>query len=113
VLSDVRLEPDFLEQAGLLLLALIAGLALLLVLVFRVIEDLADRRVGRRGDLDEVETTLAGDRQSFREGFYADLGAVRVDEPDLVGGDPVVDPGGVPIAVVVRITELVYSVSLR
>src|SRR5215204_7804771 len=69
------------------------GLLRSLVLVLAVVHDPADRRVGLRRDLDQVEVCLTGDRQGLRQRFDADLLAIRTDQPHLTGADAVVDPG--------------------
>jgi hypothetical protein len=79
----------------LLVLAGGLGLLLLLVLVLRVVEDAADRRLGLGGDLDQVEGALAGALQSVRGRDDPDLLAVLVDQAHLRDPDPLVDPSRV------------------
>ena len=78
------------------------GLLGRLVLELPVVHDLADRRVGLRGHLHQIEIELLGHGQGLGERLDADLGPVRSDEPDFPGSDPVVDPrlGVVVVAVV-------------
>src|SRR5438270_1722366 len=61
------------------------------VLPFAVVEDLADRRVGHRGHLDEVKVELPGDVKRLGQGLDPELAAVGVDEAHLSGPDAVVD----------------------
>ena len=63
-----------------------------LVLPFAVVEDLAHRRVGHGGYLDQVEVELPGDVKCFGQGFDAELAPVRIDQAHLSGPDAIVDP---------------------
>ena len=72
-------------------------LLLLLVLVLRVVEDLADGRPRLGRDLDEVELGVGGDPLRFGGVDDADLLAVGADQPHLRNADAVVDPGLVPL----------------
>ena len=67
VLGDLRASSS---PARYLLLVLAGGLRLLLlvVLVLRVIENAADRRIRLRGDLDQVEIALAGSLEASAVG---------------------------------------------
>ena len=76
-----------------LVLAGLAGLLRRLVLELAVVHELADRRAGHRGDLDEVEVCLLRQPQRVADGDDADLLTVRTDQAHLVDADPVVDPG--------------------
>ena len=76
-----------------LVLAGLTGLHGRLVLELAVVHELADRRAGRRRDLDEVEVRLLGESQGVLDADDADLLAVGADEPDLGDADPVVDAG--------------------
>jgi hypothetical protein len=76
-----------------------AGLAAVLLLALRrlvlplaVVEDLADRRVGLRRDLDEIEIVLSCQLERLREGLDPELVPLGIDEPDLSGPDALVDP---------------------
>ena len=89
---DVRLEAHFLQQPRFLLAARFPDLFLLFVAELRVVQDLADRRSGLRRYLDEIPPPAACQGQGFREGFDAKLCPVRVDDADLTGCYPVVDP---------------------
>src|SRR5690606_15629169 len=64
---------------------------LFLVLVLPVVHDPADRRDRRRGDLDQVESLLTGDRQRLRWRHDAQLLSGVVDDPDLAYADALVD----------------------
>src|SRR5688572_7944177 len=65
----------------------------LLVVPLAVVHDPADRRVGLRCHLDEVEVLLASDRERFRQRLYPDLVAVSSDKSNLGSSDAIVDPG--------------------
>ena len=62
-----------------------------LVEEFRVIKDLADRRVGRGRDLDEIELDLSGERQCLGQGLYSQLGSVVTDQANLTNANALVD----------------------
>ena len=81
------LDPD----VGGLAPALLGPLGLV-ELELAVVHDPADRRVGHRGHLDEVEVELPGDRQGLGQRLDAELLTVGVDEADFTGTDAVVDP---------------------
>ena len=85
VVVDADLGPE-LDLLDLDLLLVLLGLVILLVLLVQelaVVRDLADRRVGRGRDLDEVEAPVAGqldglDRRQDAEGVL-----LLVDDPNL------------------------------
>jgi len=58
-----------------------------------VVHDLADRRISRRGDLDQVETLLAGNLKRLGKGLDPELRSVGTDETDLTSADAIVDAG--------------------
>ena len=90
VLAGDHPELHFLHPRGTLrLLFLELGL---LVLVFPVVDDLADRRVHLAGDFDEVEAE--GDRfgQRLAGTHHAELLAGGEDNTDFRGADSIVDP---------------------
>ena len=97
VLGDLRPELDLADHD--LLLVLARGLLLLglLVLVLRVVEHAAHRRLGLGGDLDEVEIALLRVAQRVLGLHDADLRAVVADDPNLGNADALVDPGRVPL----------------
>src|SRR4029453_14071030 len=81
---DLRSELHLLDDRVRLVLARLTGLHGRLVLELAVVHELADRRSGHRGDLDQVEIGLLGQTQRVTDG---------TDKPPLVYADPVVDPG--------------------
>ncbi len=83
VLVDAGAQLDFLDLDGALLLARLRGLLLLEKAEATIIEDLADRRNGVRGDLDEVEAGILGKLQRIEERDHATVGAGIVDELNL------------------------------
>jgi hypothetical protein len=88
----MRLESNFLQQPRLLLAAGFPDFLVLLVTVLRIVQNLADRWIGLRSDLDQILAPGARQSESFRESLDTYLRSVRVNEPDLAGRDPVVDP---------------------
>jgi len=58
-----------------------------------VVHDLADRRVGRGCDLDEVETLLTGDLERLGKGLDPELRSVGTDQTDLTSANAIVDAG--------------------
>src|SRR5664280_1499456 len=60
-------------------------------LEFPVVHDAADRRVGARCDLDEIEIELAGNSQRLRKRLDAKLLSVGIDQAHFTGADTVVD----------------------
>ena len=64
----------------------------LAVLELAVIHDPANRRLGRRRDLDQIELRRFRHRQRVREGYDADLLAFDTDQADFGGVDFAVDP---------------------
>jgi hypothetical protein len=79
---------------------MLAGLLLflgLVVLVLRVVEHPADRRIGLGRDLHKVEFPILCKFERVRCFQDADLIALIVDQPDLRNPDAVVDPGRVPL----------------
>ena len=89
---DFRSVLHFLDDdVGRLLTRFLASL-LLLVLVAPEVHDLADRRLGVRSNLDQIQLRLARKRQGLREGSHAELLAVFGDQQDLASPNTVVDP---------------------
>src|SRR4029077_5337802 len=95
VLVDLRAELDLFDLDHLLVLAGFTRALLLLVLVFPEIHDAADRRHGRRRDLDQVEPLLLGDGERLRRRHDAELCAGVVDHADFADADARVHPGAV------------------
>ena len=91
VLVDLRPELDLLDLDHLLVLLGLARALLLLILVLPEVHDAADRRHGRRRDLDQVEPLLLRDGQSLRRRHDAELCAGVVDHPDFADADAFVD----------------------
>src|SRR5690606_11736579 len=91
-LADLRFELDFLDRDVGRLLAGLLGLLGFLVAELPVVHDPADRRVGHRCDLDEVEVETTGHSERFGHRLDAQLASVRTDEAHLSGPDAVVDP---------------------
>src|SRR6266511_69809 len=92
VLVDLGPHLHFLEDDQALLAPALLGLDGLLVLVLRVVHQLADRRPRHRRDLDQVEVELVGHPQGGDGVHDAELLPVGTHHPDLGGPDPVVDP---------------------
>lgn len=92
MLVDLRRDPDFLPGDRPLLLLGFTLALLRLVSKLPKVTDLADRRDGRRGDLDEVIALALSERERTRRGNDAQLLPVGSDEPDGGNADLVVDP---------------------
>ena len=63
----------------------------LVVLVFAVIHDPADRRLGRRRDLDEIEVVLFRQVERAAQDHNAQLFGIGPDHADLRSPDTVID----------------------
>ena len=90
---DLRPELDLLDHGVDLVLAGLTGLQSRFVLELAEVHELADRRAGRGGHLDQVEVSLLGQPQRVLDAHDADLLAVGSDEPHLGYPDAVVDAG--------------------
>src|SRR3990172_7805236 len=88
VLADLRREAHPFQVAAAVMRP--AAPLTLLVLVLAVIHDPAHRRLGRRGDLDQVENRLLRPLQRVTHTHHAQLLAVGADHTDLLCADPVV-----------------------
>ena len=84
-------ELDFLDDDDLLLFARGTLALFFLVEITAVILDAADRRnrIGR--NLNQIQSTLAGDLQRLKRGQDAELFAVFIDDTDFAGANPVVN----------------------
>ena len=92
VLVDLRPELDLFDLDLGLVLARELLLLSLLVLELAVVHDAADRRIGERRDLDEVEILLIGDPQSIRDREDAELAPVDADQTTPRRADALVEP---------------------
>ena len=93
VVVDVRTHLDLLDLLRLLLLALLVGLFLGLIFVAADIEELGDRRIGVGRDFDQVEADFLRLLERFAREHHAQIFAVFVDHPDLLGLDELVVAG--------------------
>jgi hypothetical protein len=91
VVVDLRSHPDLFPDDGLLLLLGVLLLLLLLVAVLPEIEDLRDRRLRVRSDLDEIPPLALGEGKRARGRDDAQLRPVGADEADGGDADLVVD----------------------
>src|SRR6266545_2818966 len=89
---DLRPELDLLDVDLDLVLSRELRLLLLLVAVLAVVHHPGYRRIGLRGHLDEVEVLREGVLHRVLRRFDPDLRAVLVDQPDVRGANPFVDP---------------------
>jgi hypothetical protein len=62
------------------------------VLELAEVHDPRNRRLGRRGDLDQIQLGGLGFRQGFRKGDDAEGFTFDSDQPDFGGVDLAVDP---------------------
>src|SRR6516162_6850559 len=91
---DAGAELDLFDLDDLLPLASLIGFLLLEKSEAAVIEDLADRRGGIRGELDEIEAGILGDLEGIEEGHHTPVRTVVVDQLNLADTSNVaVDPG--------------------
>jgi hypothetical protein len=93
VLVDIRAELDFLDIDDLLFLARFIGAFLGFVFVFAVIENLANRRIDIRLNLDKVETGGIGTLKGILDGNNAELLAVFIYTSYLGGRYGAVNTG--------------------
>jgi len=91
VVVDLRGHPDLFPDDGLLLLLGVLLLLLFLIAVLTEIEDLGDRRLRVRGDLDEIPPFALGQGERTRGRDDAQLRTVGADEADGGDADLVVD----------------------
>jgi hypothetical protein len=92
---DVRPHLDLFDLDDLLLFLRLGLFLLLLVFEFSEIEDLADGRLGSRGDFDQIETRGLRDFNRLRGRNDAALLASFVDQKDLWNAYLLVDAGAV------------------
>ena len=97
VRGDLRAQLHLTYGHLLLVLARLLATLLLLVLVLRVVEHAAHRRLGSRRDLDEIEIPLARIGECIVALHYSDLLAVVTDEAHLRHPDALVDTRRVPL----------------
>ncbi len=97
VLRGVGAKLDFLQLRGAAALALLVGLFVLLVLIFSVIRNLADRRVGRGRDFHEIERFLSRQLHGLEGLHDAELRTVFVNHPDFACPDALVDARAVTL----------------
>ena len=84
---DVRAHLDLLDLDDLLVLARLGRLLLVGVFQLAEVEDLGDRRIGVRGNLDEIETGFFSEQQCLVDGDVAAVPAVGVDQLDAGNTD--------------------------
>ena len=84
-------ETDLLEFHNMLIFPRFLFPFCLFKTVFAVIHDAADRRRGRRRDLDQIEFLLIGQPLGFTRGHHAELFALGADQANLIVPDLFVD----------------------
>src|SRR5204863_5314900 len=82
-----------LDLLRLLLLALLGGFLLRLIFIAADVEELGDGRIGVGRDFDQVEPDLGSLLDRFARVHYAQVVAVLIDHPDLLGLDELVVAG--------------------
>jgi hypothetical protein len=88
-----RPDFDFLHMNyGLVLFGFLAAL-ILLVFVFPVIHDPADRRRSSRRDLNQIQALFFGEPDGLLDGQYPDLLSVGIDDPHFRCSDLPVNVG--------------------
>src|SRR6266571_3863901 len=103
VLRGVGPKFDFLQLRGAAALALLVSLFVLLVLIFPVIRNFADRRVGRGRDFHEIESFLSRQLHGLEGLHDAELRAIFVNHPDFACPNPLV------YACAVTLPEVAFS----
>ena len=88
----MRLKLHFLDLNHLLLGLGFLSLLLFLITELAVVHQAADRRLGVRRDLNEVNVGVLSHTQGFRSADNADLGAIDAGQSDLRNSDLTVDP---------------------
>ncbi len=88
---DLRPKLHFLDYRLDLVLTSLTTLLVGLVLELPIVHELADRRAGRRSDLNQVEIGLLGQPHSLGNGHNADLLAFGPNQAHLGHPDPVVN----------------------
>src|SRR5262249_49072400 len=112
VLVHLRAELDLLDLDDLLVLLRRPRALLLLVLIAPEVHDAAHRRIGGRGDLDEVESLLSRDGQRLRRRHDPELRAVLVDDADFPDPDAFVHPRAiVPPRTAIKSDKASYLIS--
>ena len=91
MIVDAGAELDFLDFDDFLLLAGFRGLLLLKEAEFAIVEDLANRRIGGRDDLDEVEACVVGYLLGFQHRDDPSILAFGVDQLNFIDADIAVD----------------------
>lgn len=92
VLIDVNAELYLFDGDGFLVLLGGAFLLFFFVKEFPVILDLADWGVGVGRDLNQIETSFAGNLKGFKGRHDAELITFIVDHTHLAGADPIIHP---------------------
>jgi hypothetical protein len=93
VLVDPGAELHLLHHDHFLLLLRLVLLLFLLEQVLPVVHHLADGRLRGRGNLDQIEQLLLGQRSRLGNGYDPELLSGVVDETDLDCSDLVIDTG--------------------
>jgi len=91
VLRGGRPKFDFLELRATAALALLMRLFILLVKKFAVVGDLANRWIGGRRDLHQVESAFSRQTNSLVRLHHPKLGAFLINHPDFARPNPLVD----------------------
>ena len=86
----VRMEPQFLEQRHMLMLLLEFVFFRKLILELAKVDDLADRRVGVRDDLDKIGFALPRQTNGCSRTHDAELAAMLINDPYLGDTDFVI-----------------------
>lgn len=83
VIVGARAQPDLLDLGDVLVLARVARALVLFELELAEIGDAAHRRIGGRGDLDQIKTCLLGAPDSFFDREDPNLLAVDVQDANF------------------------------
>lgn len=91
VIVNFRPQTNFLQRHHMLFFLAQLLFAFLLVQIFPVIHDPADRRFRVRRNLHKVQSKVMGPKLGFLDINNTDLVIVFIDQADRIGSDPLID----------------------
>jgi hypothetical protein len=97
VLCRGRAKLDFLELRAAAALALLVRLLVLLVKIFAVVGDLANRRIRRRRDFHQIESAFARHPNRFVWLHHSKLATILINHTHFTRPNPLIDAGTVAL----------------